>query len=141
MTFFVSIVLPRLLEEFQEHRYLCVRRSFFFFMLKAFYLPCPCCIYFLSCFFCPHLSSTTPSPPPFFFAPFAVKRQGYTRPKEYVVTEWPIKADVVPDFWSLVYDHDCPAVVVLCNPEKSLVNGKVVCLGEKRGSCYNNIRL
>ncbi|CAG0922624.1 unnamed protein product, partial [Notodromas monacha] len=45
--------------------------------------------------------------------------KGYTRPKEYVVTEWPVKENVVPDFWSLVYDHDCPAIVVLCTPERS----------------------
>ncbi|CAG0914746.1 unnamed protein product, partial [Notodromas monacha] len=56
---------------------------------------------------CPHVNAT-----------LDISR-GYTRPKEYVVTEWPVKENVVPDFWSLVYDHDCPAIVVLCTPERS----------------------
>ncbi|XP_037077424.1 receptor-type tyrosine-protein phosphatase U-like [Pollicipes pollicipes] len=48
----------------------------------------------------------------------AVFVDGYTHPREYIVTEWPL-ASTVPDIWSMVYDHDCSAVVVLCNPEAS----------------------
>ena len=46
--------------------------------------------------------------------------QGYTHPKEYIVTEWPLPS-VVPDIWSLVYDHDCSGIVVLCHPDPSPV--------------------
>ncbi|XP_018010387.1 receptor-type tyrosine-protein phosphatase kappa isoform X2 [Hyalella azteca] len=40
---------------------------------------------------------------------------GYTHPREYIVTEWPIQTSL-GDIWSLVYDYDCSSVVVLCNP-------------------------
>ncbi|XP_062132139.1 receptor-type tyrosine-protein phosphatase kappa isoform X1 [Drosophila sulfurigaster albostrigata] len=40
---------------------------------------------------------------------------GYTKPREYIVTEWPMK-HTLGEFWSLVYDHECSAVVVLCQP-------------------------
>ncbi|KAG5874202.1 hypothetical protein JTB14_036911 [Gonioctena quinquepunctata] len=45
----------------------------------------------------------------------AVFVDGYTKPKEYIVTEWPIKS-TCGEFWSLVYDYDCSAVVILCVP-------------------------
>ncbi|XP_076353567.1 receptor-type tyrosine-protein phosphatase kappa-like isoform X2 [Tachypleus tridentatus] len=48
----------------------------------------------------------------------AVFVDGYTRSKEYIITEWPLQK-TVPDLWSLVYDHDCNSVVVLCNPPPS----------------------
>lgn len=41
--------------------------------------------------------------------------QGYTKPREYIVTEWPLK-NTSGEFWSLVYDYECSAVVVLCVP-------------------------
>ncbi|XP_042910667.1 receptor-type tyrosine-protein phosphatase kappa isoform X2 [Parasteatoda tepidariorum] len=44
----------------------------------------------------------------------AVFVDGYLRSKEFIVTEWPMQ-HTVPDFWSLVYDHDCNSVVVLCD--------------------------
>ena len=47
--------------------------------------------------------------------------QGYTHPREYIVTEWPV-ASTCSDLWSLVYDHDCSAVVVLCNPSPGVSN-------------------
>lgn len=40
---------------------------------------------------------------------------GYTKPREYIVTEWPMK-HTLGEFWSLVYDQECSAVVVLCQP-------------------------
>uniref|UniRef100_A0A182W774 Protein-tyrosine-phosphatase n=1 Tax=Anopheles minimus TaxID=112268 RepID=A0A182W774_9DIPT len=40
---------------------------------------------------------------------------GYTKPREYIVTEWPLQK-TCGEFWSLVYDHECAAVVVLCQP-------------------------
>ena len=40
---------------------------------------------------------------------------GYTRAKEYIVTEWPM-VHTVPDCWSLIYDHNCNSVVVLGTP-------------------------
>jgi len=43
---------------------------------------------------------------------------GYTHPKEYVVTEWPLNSHL-GDIWSVVYDFDCCAIVVLCNPSIS----------------------
>lgn len=43
----------------------------------------------------------------------AVFVDGYLRSKEFIVTEWPMQ-HTVPDFWSLVYDHDCNSVVVFC---------------------------
>lgn len=47
--------------------------------------------------------------------------QGYTKPREYIVTEWPIK-HTPGDFWSLVYDYECSAVVVLCLPPRESVS-------------------
>lgn len=52
---------------------------------------------------------------------FQVWVDGYTKPKEYIVTEWPLK-HTLGEFWSLVYDHECAAVVVLCNPPKDSVS-------------------
>jgi len=51
----------------------------------------------------------------------AVFVDGYTHPREYIVTEWPV-ASTCSDLWSLVYDHDCSAVVVLCNPTPGVSN-------------------
>ena len=79
--------------------------------------------------------------------------QGYTHPREYIVTEWPVvsylarrirrsfspllvlldqsmmtlisafhQVSTCSDLWSLVYDHDCSAVVVLCNPSPGVSN-------------------
>ncbi|KAG8178340.1 hypothetical protein JTE90_029294 [Oedothorax gibbosus] len=48
----------------------------------------------------------------------AVFVDGYTRSKEYINTEWPLQR-TCQDFWSLVYDHDCNTVVVLCSPPPS----------------------
>uniref|UniRef100_A0A182QTG8 Protein-tyrosine-phosphatase n=1 Tax=Anopheles farauti TaxID=69004 RepID=A0A182QTG8_9DIPT len=45
----------------------------------------------------------------------AVFVDGYTKPREYIVTEWPLQK-TCGEFWSLVYDHECSAVVVLCQP-------------------------
>ncbi|KAL3186491.1 hypothetical protein MRX96_027529 [Rhipicephalus microplus] len=45
----------------------------------------------------------------------AVFVDGYSRSKEYIVTEWPM-VRTAQDLWSLVYDHDCNSVIVLCNP-------------------------
>ncbi|XP_044265223.1 receptor-type tyrosine-protein phosphatase kappa [Tribolium madens] len=45
----------------------------------------------------------------------AVFVDGYTKPREYIVTEWPLKS-TCGEFWSLVYDYECSAVVVLCVP-------------------------
>lgn len=47
--------------------------------------------------------------------------QGYLRSKEFIVTEWPM-THTVPDFWSLVYDHDCNSIVVLCDHPPSSVS-------------------
>ncbi|XP_072156410.1 receptor-type tyrosine-protein phosphatase kappa isoform X2 [Bemisia tabaci] len=47
----------------------------------------------------------------------AVFVDGYTKPREYIVTEWPLK-HTQGEFWSLVYDYECSAVVVLCVPPK-----------------------
>jgi protein tyrosine phosphatase len=47
--------------------------------------------------------------------------QGYTRPREYIVTEWPLP-HTLGDLWSLVYDYDCSAVVVLTSPPPSSVS-------------------
>jgi len=49
----------------------------------------------------------------------AVFVDGYTHPREYIVTEWPLP-NTCSDIWSLVYDHDCSAVVVLCNPTSTV---------------------
>ncbi len=51
--------------------------------------------------------------------------QGYTRPREYIVTEWPLP-HTLGDLWSLVYDYDCSAVVVLTNPAPSSVSPLVL---------------
>lgn len=51
----------------------------------------------------------------------AVFVDGYTHPREYIVTEWPLP-NTCSDLWSLVYDHDCSAVVVLCNPTSTVSN-------------------
>ena len=32
-----------------------------------------------------------------------------------IVTEWPMQS-TIPNFWSMIYDHDCSTVVVLNNP-------------------------
>lgn len=45
----------------------------------------------------------------------AVFVDGYTRSKEYIVTEWPM-SHTIPDCWSLIYDHDCNSVVILSSP-------------------------
>ncbi|KAL1377780.1 hypothetical protein pipiens_016023 [Culex pipiens pipiens] len=45
----------------------------------------------------------------------AVFVDGYTKPREYIVTEWPLQK-TCGEFWSLVYDHECSAIVVLCQP-------------------------
>lgn len=45
----------------------------------------------------------------------AVFVDGYTKPREYIVTEWPLRT-TCGEFWSLVYDYECSAVVVLCVP-------------------------
>ncbi|XP_046914794.2 receptor-type tyrosine-protein phosphatase epsilon isoform X2 [Dermatophagoides farinae] len=42
----------------------------------------------------------------------AVFVDGYSRPREYIVTEWPLKK-TMENLWSLIYDHDCNTVVVL----------------------------
>lgn len=51
----------------------------------------------------------------------AVFVDGYTHPREYIVTEWPL-SNTCSDIWSLVYDHDVSAVVVLCNPSNPVTN-------------------
>lgn len=43
---------------------------------------------------------------------------GYTRSKEYIVTEWPLLR-TISDFWSLVYDHYCNSVILLAHPSES----------------------
>ncbi|XP_026473499.1 receptor-type tyrosine-protein phosphatase kappa isoform X1 [Ctenocephalides felis] len=48
----------------------------------------------------------------------AVFVDGYTKPREYIVTEWPLKG-TCGEFWSLVYDYECAAVVILCLPPKN----------------------
>ncbi|XP_076054228.1 receptor-type tyrosine-protein phosphatase kappa-like isoform X3 [Oratosquilla oratoria] len=47
---------------------------------------------------------------------------GYVRPREYLVTEWPLRS-TTSDLWSLVYDHDVTSIVVLCNPPPSEASG------------------
>lgn len=47
--------------------------------------------------------------------------KGYTKPREYIVTEWPLKS-TLGEFWSLVYDYECSAVVVLCVPPHNSVS-------------------
>lgn len=48
----------------------------------------------------------------------AVFVDGYTRSKEYIVTEWP-SHKTISDFWSLIYDHECNSVILLANPAES----------------------
>ncbi|XP_062547580.1 receptor-type tyrosine-protein phosphatase kappa isoform X2 [Armigeres subalbatus] len=48
----------------------------------------------------------------------AVFVDGYTKPREYIVTEWPLQK-TCGEFWSLVYDHECSAIVVLCQPPQN----------------------
>ena len=48
-------------------------------------------------------------------------RQGYNRSKEYIVTEWPLRA-TPSDFWSLAYDFGCNSIVVLTNPGDTAVS-------------------
>lgn len=50
-----------------------------------------------------------------------VNFQGYTKPREYIVTEWPLR-HTCGEFWSLVYDYECAAVVVLCVPPPGSTN-------------------
>ncbi|XP_063932951.1 receptor-type tyrosine-protein phosphatase kappa isoform X1 [Zophobas morio] len=50
----------------------------------------------------------------------AVFVDGYTKPREYIVTEWPLKS-TCGEFWSLVYDYECSAVVILCVPPHNSV--------------------
>uniref|UniRef100_T1ITA2 Protein-tyrosine-phosphatase n=1 Tax=Strigamia maritima TaxID=126957 RepID=T1ITA2_STRMM len=50
----------------------------------------------------------------------AVFVDGYDRCNEYIVTEWPMK-HTMGDVWSLVYDHDCKSVVILCNPSTVVI--------------------
>lgn len=77
---------------------------------------------------------------------------GYTHPREYIVTEWPIP-NSLGDIWSLVYDYDCSAVVVLCNPpitvnyppfwpekQPSLKYGPVFTIEHQTHEHYDNIR-
>lgn len=47
--------------------------------------------------------------------------KGYTKPREYIVTEWPLK-HTQGDLWSMVYDYEAAAVVVLCVPPKNSVS-------------------
>jgi protein tyrosine phosphatase len=81
----------------------------------------------------------------------AVFVDGYTHPREYIVTEWPV-VSTCSDLWSLVYDHDCSAVVVLCNPtpgsypsfwpenQKSKKYGQVFTVEYVSHNHYPNIR-
>lgn len=48
----------------------------------------------------------------------AVFVDGYRQAREYIVTEWPLQ-DTISYLWSLVYDYDASAVVVLSNPESN----------------------
>lgn len=52
---------------------------------------------------------------------FRYTAQGYTKPREYIVTEWPLR-HTCGEFWSLVYDYECAAVVVLCVPAQGSTN-------------------
>ncbi len=46
------------------------------------------------------------------------------------MTEWPLQS-TCSDVWSLVYDHDCSAVVVLCNPTSGVANVRI---GQHQGA-------
>ena len=59
--------------------------------------------------------------------------QGYTHPREYIVTEWPT-ISTLGDLWSLVFDHDCVAVVVLCDPTNVVVRREL-------GMAHERLRL
>jgi hypothetical protein len=50
---------------------------------------------------------------------------GYRQAREYIVTEWPLP-ETISYLWSLVYDYDASAVVVLSNPDAS----SVICFKE-----------
>lgn len=66
--------------------------------------------------------------------------QGYTKPREYIVTEWPLK-QTCGEFWSLVYDHEASAVVVLCQPPHnsvSILERRLKC--ESKGLGWNPIK-
>ncbi|XP_042204541.1 receptor-type tyrosine-protein phosphatase kappa-like isoform X3 [Homarus americanus] len=84
----------------------------------------------------------------------AVCVDGYLRPREYIVSEWPLKS-TTSDFWSLVYDHEVTSVVVLCNPspleashyppfwpdkQKSMKYGPVFTIDHTSHQHYQNIR-
>ncbi|ROT66726.1 hypothetical protein C7M84_015219 [Penaeus vannamei] len=82
----------------------------------------------------------------------AVFVDGYTHPREYIVTEWPT-TQTLGDLWSLVFDHDCSAVVVLCDPtnavnyppfwpekQKSMKYGPVFTIDHISHQHYQNIR-
>ncbi|XP_050714666.1 receptor-type tyrosine-protein phosphatase kappa-like isoform X5 [Eriocheir sinensis] len=82
----------------------------------------------------------------------AVCVDGYTHPREYIVTEWPT-AQTLGDLWSLVFDHDCAAVVVLDYPnnpvtyppfwpekQKSTKYGPVFTIDHVSHQHYQNIR-
>ncbi|XP_071545661.1 receptor-type tyrosine-protein phosphatase kappa isoform X3 [Panulirus ornatus] len=84
----------------------------------------------------------------------AVCVDGYLRPREYIVSEWPLKS-TISDFWSLVYDHEVTSVVVLCNPspmeasnyppfwpekQKSMKYGPVFTIDHVSHQHYQNIR-
>ncbi|KAF0311665.1 Receptor-type tyrosine-protein phosphatase kappa [Amphibalanus amphitrite] len=50
----------------------------------------------------------------------AVFVDGYNRSKEYIVTEWPLRA-TPSDFWSLVYDFGCNSIVGYSHPREYIV--------------------
>lgn len=50
----------------------------------------------------------------------AVFVDGYRQARGYMVTEWP-QVHTISYLWSLVYDYDVSAVVVLASPEPSPV--------------------
>ncbi|CAG7826820.1 unnamed protein product, partial [Allacma fusca] len=45
----------------------------------------------------------------------------YKESKSCIVTEWPLP-ETINFFWSLIYDYNVCAIVVLCTPEKPNVN-------------------
>ncbi|XP_055690657.1 receptor-type tyrosine-protein phosphatase kappa [Lutzomyia longipalpis] len=84
----------------------------------------------------------------------AVFVDGYTKPREYIVTEWPV-AKTLGEFWSLVYDQECAAVVVTCSPppasqqypafwpekkKQSIKYGPVFTITCKASKHFNNIK-
>ncbi|KAI6228016.1 Tyrosine-protein phosphatase [Aphelenchoides besseyi] len=48
----------------------------------------------------------------------AVEVDGFTRKREFIVTEWP-KAQTIDSFWTLIFDHSCHTVVNLTNQSNS----------------------